>query len=350
MIKKGKNSAIKKWWILAVFGVVFPLLFFCQIIKANSPDNPAPPDPGANIGIVMQGVDLSNPNLPKVIWTTYGNTPVYYWVQVSEYQDFSVKAVDTGQQVGNPQSYTISSGLVAGRSYYVRVSVRDSYSWTPWVCPVSGAFFYNPNNAPTVSNLRTAGDFCVSATTIIFSWDYSDPDGDPQAAYQVQVAENPSFSPLVIDSGKVFSGSYSYSTNALSLNKTYYWRLMVWDSRGFSSSWITGQSFSTPSHAYPTADFTWFPNLPAIGQEILFMDKSRAYGGAIIVSWNWTIPDANYVAPSASASQNPVAKFTSEGDKIVRLQATDSDGFSCSVQKTVRASLPLPCWKEINPR
>jgi hypothetical protein len=489
-IQKAKKNFVP------ILGLILSFLFFYQVIKADSPDNPnQPPTLGANIGIIMQGVDLSNPNVPKINWVTYNNLPYYYWVQVAANPSFSSPAVsviaafgyvynyvggvdsqpnprcscDTsgstndcatsfsasasdpstcydwysyvysyqqyagqsyveghcyigesgvpehpffcycslgscsgtiylGEGMSSPyatscspgcsvswsfsiqcwydvyqtvyatayksrqfnksavpasntsQSYSISSGLTPGQTYYARVAVNDSRAWTPWVCPATGSFLYNPNNAPSASGLSSYADYCLSSSLRVFSWNYSDPDSDPQAAYQVQIAENPGFSPIAFDSGKIYSSSYSYTANSLSLNKTYYWRLMVWDSRETPPSpWITGPSFSTPSHAYPTADFTWFPDLPYIGESVLFMDKSRAYGGANISGWNWTIPDANYVAPSASASQNPAVRFTSEGDKNVILQATDSDGFSCSIQKTARVNLSSPCWKEISP-
>jgi hypothetical protein len=350
-MEKEKNiSAIKKSLVLMIFSAVLALVFFAQVIKANTPDSPLPSDPGANIGLVLQGIDLADSNFPKVYWTTYGNTPVYYWAQISESSDFAVKVLDTGQQAGNPKSYTISSGLVAGHSYYVRVSVKDNYSWTPWTCPVTGSFTYSPNNPPSVSNLSSAADYCLSATTRTFSWNYSDPDGDPQSAYQVQVDDNSDFSSLVVDSGKVYSSFTSFATTALSLNKTYYWRLNVWDSRDLASSWTLGPNFTTPAHAYPTPNFEWFPDIPTVGGDTLFSDRSTAYGGASVASWQWTIPDANYISPSTSASQSPVVNFVSEGDKNVILRVTDSSGFSCEVSKAIRAQLPLPCWKEVNPR
>jgi hypothetical protein len=348
MSKKQNVNRIKEMALIAVslFFIFFP---FHKDAMANTPDSPYPVDAYANITATIQYLDEYNPNAPVIHWATSGNTPVYYWVQVSEFSNFSSMIVNTGPVSGNPGQYSITSGLVVGRSYYYRVAVKDSYAWTGWVGQCATPFVYTPNASPSASNLGTAYDFCVSGTTMTFRWTYSDPDGDPQAAYQVQIYDGAA---LAIDSGKVFSGSSTYSTSALQFNKNYTWRLMVWDSRAVmnsASAWYSGPAFSTPVHAYPSSNFSWFPDLPIIGQDTLFMDASRAYGGATITSWSWTIPDADYISPATSASQNPQVRFTSEGNKIIRLRVTDSSGYSCYVDKALRAQLQLPCWKEISP-
>lgn len=348
MVKIKNTNRTKEAALIAV-SLFFVFLPFHKDVKANSPDNPYPVNANANIAVSIQYVDQYNPNAPVIHWTTSGHTPLNYWVQVSQYSNFSSPIVNTGSTSGNPGQYTVNSGMVAGRSYYYRVAVADAYAWTGWVGGCSDPFVYNPNASPSASNLGIAYDFCVSGTTMTFHWTYSDPDGDSQSAYQVQVYDGTT---LVVDSGKVFSSSNTYSTNALQFNKNYTWRLMVWDSRAVinsASAWYSGPAFSTPTHAYPRPDFSWFPDLPIIGQDTLFMDASSAYGGATISSWGWTIPDADYISPSASSDQNPRVRFLSEGTKTVRLRVTDSSGFSCYVDKAVRAQLQLPCWKEISP-
>jgi len=207
------------------------------------------------------------------------------------------------------------------------------------------------NQAPSANNLSvTQPDYCtITWPAAIFSWNFTDSDGDtPQSAYQIQVDNNSGFTSPEIDTGKIISSSNSYATQSgkLSFNTTYYWRLMVWDSKDLSSSWISGPSFSTPKHAYPTIDFNRNPQNPSVNENTQFTDQSTVYGGSTKSSWAWTFQDAN---PAHSAQQNPIVKFLSAGNKTVTLRVTDSDGFSCQAQKTINSQLLPPEWIEIPP-
>lgn len=172
-----------------------------------------------------------------------------------------------------------------------------------------------------------------SATSSGAMDDYS---GSPYIGYRVEYGYSPN---AYIDEFRISKGIARWTSNFSPPAFAYE-----------SGGWISGPDFSTPAHAYPTPDFEWFPSIPTVGGDTLFSDRSTSYGGASIASWQWTIPDANYISPSTSASQNPVVNFVSEGDKNVILRVTDSSGFSCEVSKAIRAQLPLPCWKEVNPR
>jgi len=212
------------------------------------------------------------------------------------------------------------------------------------------------NNPPSAINLSvTQGNYCgVPYPPVYLSWEYSDPDNipagtDPQSAYQVQVDNNSNFSSPEIDSGKVASGSSEYAPINLSYNTTYFWRVMVWDSRDVSSVWAYGPSFTTPLHPYPSCDFEWSPQRPALGEVVDFTDKSLAYGGATIINWSWIFENGD---PSSSSEQNASTTFIAWGtgnQNQVSLRVTDNDGFSCSTSKLISFSLPLPWWKEIIP-
>ncbi|XOB42001.1 MAG: PKD domain-containing protein [Candidatus Nealsonbacteria bacterium] len=207
-----------------------------------------------------------------------------------------------------------------------------------------------PNQPPSATNLKVVQpDYCLSGPAAYFSWTFTDPDpGDTQSAYRVQVDNNSNFSKPEDDSGKVTSSSNSYATilGKLKYNNTYYWRLKVWDNKGLDSNWISGPSFSTPTHACPEIDFSWSPFKPSVNEDVLFVDQSTVYGGTTKESWFWTFQDGS---PASSTEQNPTAKFPSTGEKDITLRVTDSDGFSCSRTKTLNSQLPLPIWKEIAP-
>jgi len=205
------------------------------------------------------------------------------------------------------------------------------------------------NNLPSATNLKvTQPDYCkVGPGATIFSWTFTDPDGDSQSAYQVQVDNNSNFSSPEVDSGKINSSSNSYTPQTgLNYNTTYYWRVMVWDSKGAQSLWSYGPSFTTPKHLWPTPDFTFSPEKPYLGQVVQFTDKSQAFGGTTIKSWDWTFQNGN---PPSSTIQNPTTTFSSIGKSKITLKVTDSSGYSCSVSKSLRTTYPLPFWKEIPP-
>ncbi len=225
------------------------------------------------------------------------------------------------------------------------------------------------NMPPTATNLNVnQGDYCNIPLRPIFSWTFSDPEGDSQGAYQIQVDNNSNFFSLEIDSGKVFSSSESYAApTPLSYNTTYYWRLKVWDNYDRESNWVSGPSFITPSHAYPDPDFNWSPVSPTQGEVVQFCatqeagvcseDMSTCYsaGGSIPSpscsgkTFLWTFPEGTeFATGTSSTSENPRVKFGSTGAQNVSLEITDEVG-SCSRTKSVGVMLPLPKWREVAP-
>ena len=219
---------------------------------------------------------------------------------------------------------------------------------------------------PTAINLSVdQGDYCTIPLHPIFSWTFSD---DTQSAYHIQVDNNSDFSSPELDSGKVFSSSESYAApSPLSYDTTYYWRLKVWDGEGAESGWVSGPSFTTPLHAYPHPNFSWFPTSPTKEEVVQFCavkesgvcpeDNSTCYStsGAIPPpscsgkSFLWTFPDGTEFATGSSAvSENPRVKFDTNGVKTVSLKITDDVG-SCTHSKYVGVRFSLPKWKEIAP-
>lgn len=119
------------------------------------------------------------------------------------------------------------------------------------------------NRPPTVSNVRIVEpDYCTSGPAITVLWDYSDPDGDPQRAFQVQVdAEGNSFKKPPIDckcsggawggTACVYSGgcdgsakSFYSGSGILEFNKTYQARIRVSDSAIIAGAFNQSLAFS----------------------------------------------------------------------------------------------------------
>lgn len=157
---------------------------------------------------------------------------------------------------------------------------------------------------------------------------------------------------IIKDTGKITSSSNSYATLAGTLvyNQIYYWRVMVWDNNNTPSVWANGPNFSTPVHAYPTADFTYVPANPAANQTITFTDASAAFGGATIASRNWDFCYGT-TCLNQTASGTPVTHQYPPPPQFysVKLTVQDSNSFQCSTAKFVNVSAN-PQWKEVIPR
>lgn len=193
-----------------------------------------------------------------------------------------------------------------------------------------------------------------------FRWTYQDSDNDNEIRFDFRVNDindvnnaNPeidrSYSGLSNPSGTVNTQSSLVKSpleaDKLEFGKTYYWWVKVYDNRGKDSGWIAGPSFATPLHAYPWPDFDWTPVNPRVEERVTFSDRTTFYvGGA--KTFVWTFQDGT---PGNSSNQNPAVTFSSAGQKQITLQATDGEGYSCSVSKTLNTQLPVPDWREIIP-
>ena len=79
----------------------------------------------------------------------------------------------------------------------------------------------------------------------------------------------------------------------------------------------------------PTADFSYSPANPILGETVDFTDQSSDPGGAID-EWSWNFGDGN-----TSTVQNPSHQYSSEGTYTVTLTVTDNDGNTDSISNQV---------------
>jgi len=261
------------------------------------------------------------------------------------YDDFII------QEEGNGTVYSVK--LSVGDSQGASASTTKTIDLTSMdTCPT--------NNAPEVQDISPVakGDYCTTPAHT-FIWTYTDEDEDTESKFQFQVDDNSDFSSPEIDreytdlsysSGEQNSQTVMVMVNptsdALSYNSTYYWRVKVWDSQGADSGWVYGSSFSTEKHLYPAVSFDWGPQYPSVKETVNFTDSSEVYNSSKS-AWHWTFEGGT---PSSSIQQNPQATFDSNGRKTITLQITDSDGYSCSLSKDLMIGLSMPMWKEIAPK
>ena len=391
--------------------------------NCNSPELPTPRCSQTNYGVNIEPdgnlsgyayFDMDDPNTPEheVGWIDfdpsgpYPNCPPTTCPDgspdYSAYADISGKVTGWARalnQNGGWDGWILLGPIVKGGTdygVYIDTATGEFHGWA-WGDNVMGWISFNCDNPesgnvcaqsdykvyttfsfnapPTVTNLKVTPYYCDYSPNIwiSLSWDYNDPEGTPQSAYQIQIATDSGFGNIVYDSQKVLSSGNTHwlqpaigGSGPLSYGQRYYWRVKTWDQDGQESEWSssncsnpanpplisdettqTTTCFRTPSHAWPQVDFSLKPDSPTEGEVVEFYGEATLDGGASITSWYWTFEDGN---PSSATTQNVEVTFSSPGDKGVTLKVTDSDNYTCKEEKTIKVNLPLPGIIEIPPK
>jgi len=235
----------------------------------------------------------------------------------------------------------------------------------------------HPPDAPKNLSETSPTDYCLeegeSLGGIILSWEFSDRDGcDEQKFYQVQVSDDSNFNNIIDDSGKVESeiNFYSPPQTTFNFNKTYWWRVKVWDSYGKESTDWGYSSFQTEDHLWPSPNFEMSPALPTEGEKVEFTDTSLCYdsSGNSYECWkdpnnvyHWEFEDTfgditecfsnineecEFPDPIEETEYKVYHNYESKGLSYVRLTITEMSGASCSITEPINITEPLPFWKE----
>ncbi len=217
----------------------------------------------------------------------------------------------------------------------------------------------------------TVPDYCASGPAITISWTYSDPSGNPQGAYQVQIDNNSNFNSPTVDSGKVTSGSNSYNTGQglLQWGTRYYARAKVWNIYNVESNWVemsscigdcsstgSGNNWKTPNFAYPQANFTWIANginenvSPPLNKVVTFTDTTVFGTGGGNNNVSWIFGDGGF-SNNNNKGSSVDHTYTSEGSYYVTLTAKDNANQQCSKTRgPLIIQKPIPRWREIAPK
>ena len=228
------------------------------------------------------------------------------------------------------------------------------------------------NPVPATSNVSvTLPDYCVVGPSATINWNYSDPSGSPQLAYQVQIDNQGSFGSPEVDSGKIFCQncrSYFSGSGVLQFNTTYQARVRTWNQFDSPSPWqeatiCSGDdckpnaSWKTPTHAYPNANspyqFTWSPLNPSANKPVQFADHVWFDPSSNNKAWSWIFVPAGGGSGSSTA-QNPSYTFNGDGiyqvTESVRDNALPPGQFCTGPTQPVNLQKPIPIWKEVAPR
>jgi PKD repeat protein len=82
----------------------------------------------------------------------------------------------------------------------------------------------------------------------------------------------------------------------------------------------------------PTADFSWLPDFPEVGESVTFSDLSSDPDGSI-VGWNW-----DFGTGDTSTDQNPTYSFSTKGIYTVSLEIEDDYGALATIEKNIIVS------------
>ena len=220
-------------------------------------------------------------------------------------------------------------------------------------------------------------------TSVILSWNYSDPEGDPQMAYEIWLDDDDGFPGskfnIVVDP----SGSTSYT---LDLNNdqegdwlnyppglvwgiSYHWRVRVKDNQSPNwSEWSDTSWFTMKNHANPLPDFKPFPSRPSANEVVEFIQDDPTVAQALcydggehacegdintIYEWDFSYNSGDGFQVDSTLKENATTTYDSPGSYTVRLRITDltlpAGDNSCYIDKTINITPPLPEWKEVSP-
>ena len=329
---------------------------------------------GSNAGevsgwaFVCHASDLSNPNTCN---PSIAPSNDYGWIKLRDLADgYAVDINTTNGHFGGygwgggpddeaiigPVSFNCKTGGPGG------TDICATYNYYVWT---DASLFNSP---PEVNNLIFSKSDCCDQSInnypvyFYFSWDYSDPDSDPQFSYELQVDyQTGDFSAPVITkyietdspNSTLLLKTIPIAGQDLAYNTSYKVRVIVWDNLGGSqgsSSVPSNVVFlnvptDIPVNRYPKPDFSWDPSKPKIGDEIQFTNESIIYSIPPTGNYLW-----DFNGEGISTDTDPKFTFDTIGDKRVTLQVTDVVGNVCFDWRDIRIRLSDPDYDEVIPR
>ena len=208
------------------------------------------------------------------------------------------------------------------------------------------------NNPPVVTALNPQSpiNYCANPLGWILSWNFSDPDANSfQSAYQISINDAATGRAVLSRLYYSSSNSFAVTAGALAFNKTYSWKIKVWDNN-LATAETTGPNFATLPHSPPVVDFNWQPMRPSTNQKVDFFDTTLFYDRVPAArSWQWILP-AGIQALSSTDTYNLSAKAERSANYDVVLNSTDSENLTCAKTKSISVGRAVPRIKEIFPR
>jgi hypothetical protein len=199
--------------------------------------------------------------VPIFAWTFHDNNPndsqFGAWIRVGSTidNDDLWDWVDTAHT--SLEKVYAGAELTRGRTYYVRMLVRDSQ--LEWQNADNHEFWtrgsFTVNRLPFVSSLLIDGKVNpqdLETSSPLFEWGYTDEDGDSQVKYNIQVGTSENASDMWDYSVSGGENSVIYGGEQLNENTIYHVRIRVFDNLEWSV-WTQGTFLISPSPLPPVA-------------------------------------------------------------------------------------------------
>ncbi|PIQ05882.1 MAG: hypothetical protein COW72_02430, partial [Candidatus Nealsonbacteria bacterium CG18_big_fil_WC_8_21_14_2_50_37_10] len=219
-----------------------------------------PPSQEGNPGVESEPyqVTIINYSEETITYTITASVPSGWSYRLDSQQEIE-KIIGPGQSFEIPLRVRPPEGTPSGE-YDIPVTAQNEYSGfgtAKYVVPNQPPYKPTPSDGNGVS-----WDHCsVQALSLpTFRWNYSDPEGNPQAGYQIRIDDDIPATPEFTDSKDSLSHSYTPSStswgNWMHWNTDYWWMVKVKDNQGNWSDWSDPTQFSSPLHAAPWPDFS----------------------------------------------------------------------------------------------
>jgi|GEM_PF-1611910 len=260
------------------------------------------------------------------------------------------------------KTYTIPQDL----GFYGPVRLYVVYSGTHWISHWHWNITYQKatilGGPEVTSPAASQPDYCKSEPTATFTWGFdSETPGTSQSAFQIQIANDSNFTSMVHDTGKINPNftSYTLKSGILAYNKTYNWRIKIWDNRGIASDWSAGQAFTTPNFQAPQVNMGVPRSSLAPGESVNFVQddpKAASYcyssgtkklcQNTTGVTYLWNYGDGETSAIKGNTSHI----YQKEGKYTATLKITDNSvtpAVTCEKTKELHINKNRPAdWSE----
>jgi hypothetical protein len=236
-----------------------------------------------------------------------------------------------------------------------------------------------PDKPDTVSEENW--NYCGIKGTAVptFEWTYSDPDGDPQQAYEIRINDSSYEDGFPPEPGpEEFTGSGGASTSFapvpsewsawMNWSTNYWWIVRVQDDRGAWSEWSDQNPFRTPDHAFPWVDFSPSPQNPVADEVVEFIQnqsgiaETLCYDGgehlcevdpSVTYEWDLSYNSGDGFIADSFNKGNTTTSYAVVEPIEIRLRVTDNtilgSDKSCTDSETINVEFPLPEYEEVPP-
>ena len=125
------------------------------------------------------------------------------------------------------------SSAISGNSYWDEIFSRK------WVSPEPSHGSWGSEQTPiSITLVSPSNNYTVGpSTNVQFKWQATFASGDYQTAFRFQLDNSSIFDDPEIDTGKVTSSNNTTTQEVPSAVGLYYWRVKVWNSVDYESSW-----------------------------------------------------------------------------------------------------------------